>query len=288
MEYLRGNAAASAMGLFVICRYLSAYEDGRTEAELRDALEVLRAAQGASDGAAAVLTASLAIGDAIGILTRTTATSPWCLESSAAANLSEAKGQWDGFRGHLLWKIMEQGRAQAGETGEAPDLIRGLTWFMQLNPMDPLGLSWEEGPYPLLKALNFDAIERSDQWRPFRRWALALGFARASETAKVLLPDASTAITGQIPFLPRAGSAAEWLKLLRGRLPVLGGQVMLEQLPAGGTAWTSLPPGLILGLLKLESAGVLSLESSDDASDVVALGLGGSSRQVGRIVVKES
>lgn len=286
MEYLRGNAAASATGLFVICRYLSAHPNGSTEAEMREALEVLRSAASDSEGATAVLTASLAIGHGIGAVTRESASSPWRVDPVVAEALAQANGQWDGFRGPLLLRMMEQGSMQALESGTAPDLIRGLTWFMQLNPLTPPSLSWEEGPYQIVKALNFDALERSEHWRPFRRWAVALGLARASETAKVLIPDASTAIAVQIPYLPRAAGAAAWVDALRGRLPVLGGPSMLEQLPSGGSDWSTLPPGLVLGLLKLESAGVVTLESSDDASDVVPLGLGESTRQIGRVVVK--
>jgi hypothetical protein len=114
-----------------------------------------------------------------------------------------------------------------------------------------------------------------------------MGLARISDTAKTILPDASTAIADQLPYLPKAASAAEWLGALRERLPILGGASMLEQLPSGGNAWADVPPGLVLGLFKLEAGGILSLESSDDAAHVVALGLGQSTRQVGRIVVRE-
>jgi hypothetical protein len=99
----------------------------------------------------------------------------------------------------------------------------------------------------------------------------------------VLIPDASTAIIDQLPLLPATASATEWLAVLRKRVPVLGAATLLEQLPKGGRTWDELPPGLVVGLLKLEKAGVLSLEPSDDASDVIALGLGTSMRQVGRI-----
>jgi hypothetical protein len=286
MEYLRGSAVASAMGLYVICRYLNAHSDGRTEPELRKALEVLRSAQGDSDVASGVLTASLAVGQSIGALTHESSTSPWLLDPVIGDVMSTANWRWEGFRGFLVARMMEQGTVQSLETGKAPDLIRGLTWFMQQNPLSPPSLSWEGGPYQLMKALNFDAIERSEQWRPFGRWAVALGLARASESANVLIPDASTAIGDQIPHLPRAATATEWLSALRDRLPALGSNSMLEQLPSGGREWATVPPGLALGLLKLESAGVLTLEPSDDAADVVPLGLGATTRQVGRIIVE--
>ena len=48
-----------------------------------------------------------------------------------------------------------------------------------------------------------------------------------------------------------------------------------------------LPPAVVLGLLKLEKAGVLNLHASDDAADIVSVALGSSARQVGRITVEK-
>jgi hypothetical protein len=286
MEYLRRNASASAIGLFVVCRYLSAFPDGRSEAELLQALQVLRTSGNSPDEAGSVLTASLAIAGGIGAIARESASSPWTVEPDLAKRLQAEGDQWPWFRGELLHRMTWDGLRELEIEGKAPDLILGLTWFLQLSPLSPLQLSWGAGPEPLVTAINFDAVSRSDQWRPFQRWALALGLARRSDqgSAKALIPDASTAIADQLSFLPAVASATEWLAALRKRLPVLGSTTLLEQLPKGGATWDELPAGVVVGLLKLEKAGVLSLEPSDDAADVIALGLGTSTRQVGRIL----
>jgi hypothetical protein len=202
-----------------------------------------------------------------------------------AKGLNKSGDQWPWFRGELLRRIAAHGLLQLETEGSAPDLVLGLTWFLQNNPLEPIPTAWGVGPEPLVQSLNFQALARSEQWRPFQRWALALGLARRSDqgSARVIMPDASTAIADQLPQLPAAARATDWLSALRMRLPVLGDKRLLDSLPQGGTAWKELPPGVALGLLKLEKSGLLVLEPSDDASDVIAFGLGATSRQVGRI-----
>lgn len=289
MDYLRGHAAASAIGLFVICRHLSTFAQGRSEEELRRSLQLLRSGSNSSE-AAAVLTATLAIGDGLGIIGRETASSPWKVDNDLTKHLQGDGDGWPWFRGELLRRMSQQGVNELESDGKTADLILGLTWFMQLDPLSPVQTDWAKGPEPLVDAITFDAVSRSEQWRPFLRWAVALGLARRSETgvAKVIFPDATTAITDQLPSLPASGSAREWLSSLRERLPILGSPALLGALPKGGPAWAELPPGVVLGLLKLEKAGVVSLESSDDASDVISVGLGSSARQVGRITVRST
>jgi hypothetical protein len=288
MDYLRGNATASATGLFVICRYLSAFAEGRSEDELRHALQLLRTTGHSPDESGSVLTACLTIGAGLGAIARETASSPWTVEAGLGKGLLADGDHWPWFRGELLRRITQHGLSELEREGKAPDLILGLTWFLQLSPLNPLQLSWAGGPEPLVMALSFEAVSNPEQWRPFQRWALALGLARRSDfgRARVLIPDATAAISDQLPYLPASTSAADWLAALRKRLPVLGATTLLEQLPQGGPTWDKLAPGVVIGLLKLEKAGILSLQPSDDASDVISLDLGSSTRQVGRISVR--
>lgn len=285
MDYLRGNATASAVGLFVICSYLSGYPDGRTESEVVDALQVLRRPARSSDESGPVLGASLKIGQGLGIITNPGGTAPLTVEPNLVTELQDAEDPWPWFRGQLLQRIAEHGVQQLVATGTAPDLVLGLTWLLQRNPLTPFPTAWTGGTEPLVRALGFEAVANSEQWRPFQRWALALGLARRSDLggAKVLVPDASTAIADQRSQLPPASAATDWLAALRRRVPVLGDRTLLAALPQGGPHWKELPPGVVLGLLKLEKEGLLRLEPSDDAAEVIALGLGATSRQVGRI-----
>ncbi len=286
MDYLRGNATASATGLYVICRYLAEYPDGREEDEVRRALQLLRSGPGSPDEPAAVLTASLAVGEGLGVLRIDAATSTWRAEKSITGLVRASEDSWPRFRGELLHRIATQGAVGGSSEGKTPDLVLGLTWLMQLDPLTPVPTDWTKGPEPLAKALAFNAVSRSEQWRPFIRWAIALGVARRSDssTPKVVIPDASTAIGDQLAALPKSGSAREWLYSLRERLPILGAHSLTTQLPQGRT-WDEVPPAVVLGLLKLERSGVLVMEASDDATDVIAMALGATTRQIGRIKV---
>jgi hypothetical protein len=286
VDYLRGNATASATGLFVICRHLAEYPKGRKDDELRRALQLLRGGSGEADEGGAMLTATLAVGDGLSVLSKDSSTSTWTVEESVAELTRGSEGSWVAFRGELLRRIVSQGVTSASNDGKTPDLVLGLTWFMQQNPLRPVAVDWTSGPEPLVTELGFEAVARSEQWRPFVRWAIALGLARRSEssTPKVVIPDASTAIGDQLAALPKSASAHAWLASLRERLPILGASSLTDRLPQGRD-WDQVPPAVVLGLLKLEKMGALVLEPSDDASDIVSIGLGEEHRQIGRVKV---
>lgn len=288
MDYLRGNAPASPTALYVICRYLSGFEEGRTEDDLRAALEVLRSLNSSKDEASAVLKTSLNVGEGLGLIICETKRGPWSVDRDILGPLQSGGDSLPWFRGELLYRIGRDALDAVNAGERASDLAVGLTWFMQLNPLSPPQLAWDSGPYPMVKEIGLKAVERSDQWRPFQRWALAVGLAQRCDHrgAKVLIPDASIAITDQIEKLPSAAGSKEWLSALHGRLPFLGSPTLLTQLPQGGRDWLSPAPGAVLGLLKLEQEEAVLLEPTDDASDVVAIGLSGEHRQVGRISLK--
>jgi hypothetical protein len=288
MEYLRGNATASATGLYVICRYLSGIDGGQREDELRLALEVLRTLNTSQDEASAVLKASLAVGEGLGLITRTDARSPWIADKDIVRQLGVAEDSWPWFRGELLFRIGSHAMKVLAVDKKVPDLALGLAWLLQQSPLRPLQLAWGSGPEQMVRDIGFEAVSRSEQWRPFQRWAVATGLARRCDQPglRVLIPDATTAILDQLPNLPRSATASDWLATLQARLPFLGAMALINELPREGTQWKQLPPGVAIGLLKLEKRNVLSLEASDDATDVVPIDLGGAVRQVGRISVE--
>lgn len=290
MEYLRGNATASASGLFVICRYLTSFENGQNEDDLRKSLQVLRSLTSSQNETSAVLKASLAVGEGLGLVFRQDSSSSWMVDRSIAEHLSTVADTWPWFRGELLHRIGIAALKDIEEGSQPSDLAIGLTWFLQLDPLRPPNLAWGSGPEKLVNELGFGAITRSEQWRPFQRWAIATGLAHRCEhrEAKVLIPDASVAIADQLPHLPTAASAQEWLSSLRTRLPFLGLAAFLTQLPQGGRDWESLPPSVVFGLLKLERRGVLRMESPNDAVEVTAIRFGDMRRQVARISVGAS
>ena len=286
MDYLRGNATASATGLFVICRYLSAFGDGQNEAQLRASLQVLRPEAETS----AVLKASLAVGEGLGFISRRDANSPWILDPASSEQLAKPGDTWPWFRGELLYRIGNSAMRDLGAKTQPSDLARGLTWFLQLDPLRPPSTNWSSGPEQMIDELKFEAVIGSTQWRSFQRWAIATGLAHRCDhrDAKVLIPDPSTAISDQIPNLPAVASGQEWLAALQARLPFLGSSALLNQLPHGTREWQSVPASVVLGLLKLERRRVLTLESSDDALDPAVIRFGGTTRQITRISVRSA
>lgn len=281
MDYLRGNSTASAAGLFVICRHLGGYPIGRTEQELQRSLQLLRS--GAEDSGP-ILTASLAVGEGLGLLVRDRATSSWRADVNVVTLFQNAAEPWPTFRGELLRRVSTHGLAAIATEGKAPDLVRALTLFTQADPLSPLAEDWGKGPEELFKTLEFGDVANSTQWNAFKRWATSLGLARRAGSARpgVVIPDATTAIADQLHALPTSVTAHEWLACLRERLPILGSPSLVAELPEA-RAWDEVPPAVVLGLLKLERSEVLALEPSDDASSVVSIGLGATRRQIGRI-----
>ncbi|MGV9795277.1 hypothetical protein [Gordonia sp. NPDC003422] len=283
VDYLRGNLTASATGLFVICRHLSGYENGRPEEDLRQSLQLLRSG---ADNSGPILKDSLAVGQGIGLLGRDQASSNWHVEPHVGSLFHCEGDQWPAFRGDLLRKISEHGLGAVSGRENVPDLVRVMTLFMQADPLSPLDEDHGRGPEAWFEKLGFDGVTNSTQWNSFKRWATSLGLARRSSSPKpgVVIPDATTAIADQLGALPASGSAREWLASLRERLPILGSPALTSQLPSA-RAWDEVPPAVVLGLLKLEKSGVLVLEPSDDASNVLSMGLGATLRQIGRIKV---
>lgn len=286
MDYLRGNAPASAVGLYVICQHLSRTGAPVPEGDLLKSLQVLRSSETSQSEASAVLESSLNVGRGLGLVVYDEANSTWTIDGEIANGLRDDQNHWPWFRGELAHRMMKHGLTDI-DNG-VPDLVLGLTWFLQESPLNPLPTAWGAGTEARIRDLGFTAVERSEQWLSFQRWALSLGFARRSDqpNAKVLIPDSSTAIGDQLRYLPSAGSAREWITAMHGRIPVAGAKILTDKLPKGSNDWPSLPQSVMFGLLKLEATGVLELHPSDDARDVLAIGLGGSTRQVGRISVR--
>jgi hypothetical protein len=290
MEYLRGNATASAIGLFVICRHLSNTRHGQSNDDLRRSLQPVRSQTADSTDSGAVLSASLNVGEGLGLVKREMSSGPWNVDADLGRELLSRDDPWIWFRGELLYRMAQHALRALTHDGKAPDLLVGLTWFLQLDPLDPIQSAWSTGPEPRVRSIGLDAVSNVEQWRPFQRWAIALGAARRFDigNAKVVIPDATTAIQDQLRHLPADSNAREWFGRLRSRVPIFGAAELVSQLPQGNGAWADLPPGVVLGLLKLEKAGVLALHASDDAADIVTLSLGATVRQVGWIKVTET
>lgn len=286
VNYLGGNATASATGLFVISRHIARHKGGCKEENLQRSLQLLQTNE---DGPGAILQASLSVGEAIGLLHRKDGKTDLAVDPELGKALEGAEDPWALFRGELLRIMNEHALAVLAGKSDLPDLIRALALFAQIDPLSPLTEDWGKGTEEYFERIGSNDVANSTQWRSFKRWAVSLGLARRAESTKpgVIVADASTAIADQLHALPASGSAQEWLVALRERLPLLGAEVVTNELPEI-RSWEEVPPAVVLGLLKLERVGRLVLEPTDDASDVIAVGLGTMNRQIGRIKVEKS
>ena len=295
MDYLKGNLPASAGALYVICRHLSKVGAACTTADLRSALRPLKEHRSGDDQAKSTdtLATSLKIGEGIGLLIET-GDGGWAVDPAIAVVMTDPKtdvGAW--FRAELLRRVNAEAMAALVKNEKPADLVLGMAWFMQQNPMKPLGTPFGGGAEASIGSLAkkdgtlVKAVENQEQWRGFLRWSIALGLARNVDVpgTKVIIADASTAIADQFPVLPRSGRAEAWLGELRKQLPIFGSSTLLNALPEPRAGWAEIAPAVSLGLLKLERAGALKMESADDGRGVVALGIGGNVRQVGIIAV---
>ena len=69
-------------------------------------------------------------------------------------------------------------------------------------------------------------IAGGEQWRPFYRWAVALGCAELSQIGnrRLILPDPTAALAEELPPIPHAGvSARDFYATVAKALPVLDG-----------------------------------------------------------------
>lgn len=295
MEYLKGNANASAGAVHVICRHLTRLGRPVSGAELRHGLRPLpehRAEDEQAKGTDA-LASSLKVAVGIGVVLED-ANSVWSVDPAIAEALKAARDSDIGwFRAELLRRINSEAMTALANNEKAADLVLGMTWFLQQDPLKPLGSQFGNGAERTLGELAHTdgtlvhAVENQEQWRSFQRWIFALGLARNVDVpgVKVVVADASTAIADSLGHLPANERADEWLTELRRHLPIFGASSLMAALPTPRAGWNDIPLAVSLGLLKLERQGVLTMESADDGRGVIMIGLGGSARQVGIIKV---
>lgn len=295
MDYLKGTANASASAVHVICRHLARVGGPISAAELRQAVRPLPEHRVEDEQAkdTDALGSSLKVAVGIGMILED-ANSYWSVDRAIAEGLNAAGDsgtEW--FRGELLRRINAEATTALASNEKVADLVLGMTWLLQQDPLKPLGSQFGNGAEKTLGDLAHadgtlvNAVANQEQWRSFLRWIFALGLARNVEVSgvKVVVADASTAIADSLGLLPASDRAEDWLTELRRLLPIFGSSSLLTALPTPRSGWNDIPPAVSLGLLKLEKRGMLTMESADDGRGVVTVDLGGSARQVGIIKV---
>ena len=240
------------------------------------------------------ITASLNVGAGLGLLTRE-ADRRWSLSDHSIVdpNAEYAVG-WRPFRRLVLERICSQAVDAIASHQKPSDLSLAITWLMSQDVLQPLGLAFSDGAERRLGNLAHadgtlvKAVENSEQWRAFLRWTEALGLTRTATSSargrsRVVVADASSALVDRLVDMPAQASAERWIKELLQALPILGEGPLRAALPTPTSGWPDYAPALALGMLKMEHSKRVALHPSDDARNVVAIGLGDSFRQVGMI-----
>jgi hypothetical protein len=281
MKYLAGTAQASVAILYPVCRWLS----GRDRAPFDVMNAALRPAPMVG-GEADALLASLRVGRDIGLLDRSGGTrttdqeADWTLQEQAGSQRDEWYANPARFRvlvrRALLAKAIDD--IAAGETPS--DVAVGLAWLLAQDPVRPLARGYGDGPEKgrpenLLNSQNMRPyITGPGQWRPFLRWAVALGCAGYSQVGsrRLVLPDPTAALAEELPPIPHAGVPARaFYAAVTKELPVLdGGQIsdfMRETRgefadPRGDAM---IGPAFSLALRRLQGQGVINLHREADA-----------------------
>jgi hypothetical protein len=282
VNFLTTHLLASVPAMRVIFGYLVSCPEPVTTDRIRADLKALdadadRPAATQSD----VVTASLRIGRYLELFASDPAVRPerWSIAAEAAeVEFAEAAP----FAGAVLRRLCARAHEAAGTSQEIPDLALALTWFMGQEPDKALDWDWNDRAgndfgHSRVKSL----VANADQWRAFRRWALALGLAvrLKGKQREALAADPSAAIAGVL-HLVKDGPAERWFDRLFEVLPVLGGEQLRRALPDQDED-SVFSPALALAVRKLALREFIEAVPMDDSPQTVTLRFAGASWTIG-------
>lgn len=290
MKYLSRATQANVAILLVAMRWLE--RRGATEyEELAASLRPSAVAQEA-DGA---LRATLDVGRHIGLVESSEQDGVWTL---ADLDLTAALARHDRFRALVCGALLGRAVADSDAGVEPSDVALGVTWLCSLDPARPLPWGWDDGPESMVASVGLrDVINGVTQWRTFRRWATALGFATASQprvagrrSVDVLIPDPTVAIEDALPSVPPATSAREFVELLAQRVPAIDTGRLAASASELGVRYDArgeamLGPAVGGALERLERRGRVQLTQSADARNRVSYRVGGQVRTFDLVTV---
>jgi hypothetical protein len=284
VNFLTTHLLASVPAMRVIFGYLAGSPEPVTTDRIRADLKALDAdADVSSSSQSDVVTASLRIGHYLELFASDPASRPsrWSIAAKAAEVESADAGP---FAGAVLRRLCARAHEAAGTGQEIPDLALALTWFLSQDPDKALDWDWNDRTgndfgHVRMKTL----VANADQWRAFRRWALALGLAVRLKGKKreALAADPSTAIAGVL-HLVKDGPAERWFDRLLEVLPVLGGERLRRALPDHDED-SGYSPAVALAVRKLALRELIETVPMDDSPQTVTLRFAGASWTVGAV-----
>jgi hypothetical protein len=269
MNYLTGaETQANVPTLWVAARWLQ-HVKSCSFAELAAAVRPTAVVTGADNA----LRASLSVGGHIGIVQAPEMAGPW---SPGARLLPDSTSDHRLFRQAVREALLSQAVADL-QAGLVPsDVAVGFAWLCSLDPTRPLPWGWNETELIVRAARLDQVIKNSEQWRPFRRWAVSLGMAVANGPpgggVQVLVPDPTTAVFETLSRLPVRSVAPAFLAGLAEYLPTIDGGALegVAGVAYAARGEATIGPSLAHALKRLDRRGVLLLEKADDGSHRVS------------------
>src|SRR5690606_16882387 len=133
------------------------------------------------------------------------------------------------------------------------------------------------------RSISSSWIVNGTQWRAFRRWAIALGFATEakgpSDRSRRLIPDATLAVSDSLPPAGLGLRARQFAQQLSARLPVIDGGALESVARDLGVRYdargdAAFGPVVGYALERLEHRGWIRLKRGDDAAGRLSYRLG--------------
>jgi hypothetical protein len=280
VKYLAGTAQASVAILYPVCRWLSDQD--------KAAFTVIDAAlrpKHVVDGAANALVASMQVGEDIGLLERLGRSgtrvegAEWALRKPALEQRDEWYESPVRFRMLVRRKLLAKAVDEIAKGKPPSDVAVGLAWLLAQDIVRPLPRAYSDGPERALHDQKLASyITTEEQWRPFLRWAVALGCAEFSQIGnrQIVLPDPTAALAEELPLVPRAGmSASDFCAAAAKELPVLDGGHISNFVRAEQAEWADprgdalVGPAFSLALRRLQGQGLIELRHTADAGNRV-------------------
>ena len=278
MDYLSRATLSNPAILWVACRWLE-QAGSSSLPELSRALRPSVIVSGKNDQ----LVASLDVGKDIGIVGLEEKSKKYVLEPNYP---DSSFSSYDRFITYLRTTLLEKAVHDIESEKRPSDLALGLAWLNTLDPMLPLGWTWNDGTETTVKNTGqmSSVIVNSDQWLPFRRWAIALGFGyeikiTSGKTSK-FIADPTQALLGVLSgYEDSKLRAAEFINRLSNALPCLPSGTIGKYLrtldvdiATRGDTTLCLQLGYVLE--KLSKRGLITLIEADDARNRLSYSFG--------------
>ncbi|SRR6266851_2252197 len=290
MKYLAQATVSNVSILLVVMRWL----DANGPASYEDLATAVRPPSLVPEADNA-LRATLEVASHIGLLGTDNPDGDWRIVQQGLSPDSLARH--DRFRALVRRALLDRAVRDYEDGAEPSDVALGLTWLCSLDPSRPLGWGWDgdDGTERVIRKMQFtDVITNSTQWRAFRRWAVALGFATDDKLGGALhrlTADATTAIADCLPEMQPSQTAREFMDGLAVALPTVDGGVLETALRRRGIQYearaeASVGPVVGHALERLNRRGWLRLQKSDDARQRVSYRIAGQTRSFDRVMVE--